>query len=100
MKMRKIQLLVTSVLILMGVSVTFAGKPEVDFIGRVAKQIAYAEHHQAAVWPGFHPASTPSVIQFSYWHAENLNPWAYGLNIIPHHISWQPLSQLEYPVYF
>lgn len=76
-----------------------SSSPTLDYVERVAKQIDYIEQQQQAVWPGFHPASTPSVIQFE--GGETLDTKiAYALNFKPGALPWQKLTESEHLIYF
>lgn len=66
---------------------------EINFVRQMAERINYAEQNQAAVWPGFHPAATPSLIRFEPDHQlEGATPHAYALNYQPSDLPWQKLE--------
>jgi hypothetical protein len=85
-----------SIFLLAMAQVATADSTKIDFIDSIAKQIDYAENHQQTVWPGFHPAKTPSMIEFYYneGHKE-----LYALNFTPGNLPWQQ-TELSYPVYY
>ncbi len=68
-----------------------ANQLEINFVRQMTDRINYAEQNQAAVWPGFHPAATASLI---YVHAENQGETAhaYALNYKPGNLPWQKLE--------
>lgn len=88
--------LLSGLLFLMVTHTAIASSVELDSVQLMAKQINYAEHQQQAVWPGFHPASTASVIQFE---GSRNNP-IYALNFKPGSLPWRKLSFSGESIYF
>lgn len=65
---------------------------EINFVRQMAERINYAEQNQAVVWPGFHPAATPSIIRFEP-DMKDTTPHAYALNYKPaDNLPWQKLE--------
>lgn len=66
---------------------------DINFVRQMAERINYAEQNQAAVWPGFHPAATPSFIRFERdYQVQGATPHAYALNYKPGNLPWQKLE--------
>src|SRR3990167_9346221 len=69
-----------------------ANQIEINFVRQMAERINYAEQNQAVVWPGFHPAATPSIIRFEP-DMKDSTPHAYALNYKPaDNLPWQKLE--------
>lgn len=99
--MKQVNLLL-SCFILITSTAAIASTPQLDFVGRIANRINYAEQHQQAVWPGFHPAMTSTVIQFNMddEQKKSIPPSAYALNFQPGKLHWEKLTVSNTPVYF
>ncbi|MDQ2995136.1 MAG: hypothetical protein M3R00_09410, partial [Pseudomonadota bacterium] len=71
---------------------------KMNYVKHVGNYIEYTERNQSAVWPGFHPAATPSIILFQ-GGSDFLND-AYALNLLPGQLLWQALDATPYPIYY
>ncbi|MBI2786913.1 MAG: hypothetical protein HYX60_11690, partial [Legionella longbeachae] len=72
-----------------------------DYIERTARQIQYVEQQQ--VWPGFHPAATPTIIQMvkQTLTADGIDEkrTAYAFNFTPSVFLWEKITSYDY-LYF
>jgi hypothetical protein len=80
-------------------SVTIASPAEFNYVEGLAKQIDYIEKNQEAVWPGFHPAVTPSIIVLSPDSPEK-SIFAYALNFNPGKLPWVSVQTSGAPIYY
>lgn len=84
-----------SAIALAAMQITFAqSSSELDVISRIATQSILAEQQPGVVWPGFHPYSTPIVIDF--WRTRH----AYALNYHPGKLPWKKLPETKFPTYY
>ncbi len=91
-------------LLLVAQIIVAADSKEISFVKSIAAQIDYAERHQNAVWPGFHPAKTPAIIAFTdkdqAFFAEQTIANTYAINIKSSHLRSRKVSALPYPIYY
>lgn len=92
--MKKIPLALSAIA-LAAMQISFAKSiNELDVVNRIATQSIFAEQQPAAIWPGFHPYSTPIVIDF--WRTRH----AYALNYHPGKLPWKKLPATKFPTYY
>lgn len=87
-------------LVMLGiVQAAHADEAQLNYVNYLAKQINFAETHQQAVWPGFHPAQTPIVIDFdSFSLSDNELSPVYAFNFTPGQLAWQQVGS-NFPIY-